>query len=108
MISSSLSLSRYVCIYIYIYIHIHTYLPTYPPTYLPTYLPTYIHTYIHTYMHTYIHTYLVADTWGFNTNGAAAKVASLGRLGEKGTPWHFWEDKMKLTGVPKRSLCKTN
>ena len=23
-------------------------------------------------------------------------------------PWHFWEDKGRLTGVPTRSLCQTN
>ena len=28
------------------------------------------------------------------------------RLGEKGTPWHFWEDKSRLTGVPKKSVKK--
>ena len=28
------------------------------------------------------------------------------QIGEKGTPWHFWGGKSRLTGVPKRSLCK--
>ena len=32
--------------------------------------------------------------------GAAAKVRNFDRLGEKGTPWHFGEDKRRLTGVP--------
>ena len=43
---------------------------------------------------------------GVDTNGAAAKVRSFDRLGEKGTPWHFWEGKNRLTGAPKRSLCQ--
>ena len=25
---------------------------------------------------------------------------------EKGTPWHFWEDQSRLTGVPEKSLCQ--
>ena len=41
-----------------------------------------------------------------NTNGAAAKVTFFDRLGQKGTPWHFWEDKSMLTGGPKKSLCQ--
>ena len=28
------------------------------------------------------------------------------RSGKKGTPWHFWEDTSRLTGVPKRYLCQ--
>ena len=28
------------------------------------------------------------------------------QIGEKGTPWHFWEDHSRLTGVPKKSLCQ--
>ena len=34
-------------------------------------------------------------TNGVNTNGAAAKVMIFDRLGEKGTPWHFCEDKLR-------------
>ena len=30
----------------------------------------------------------------------------MGSTWEKGTPWHFWEDKSRLTGVPKQSLCQ--
>ena len=45
-------------------------------------------------------------TNGVNTNGTAAKVMNFDRLGKKGTPWHFWEDKSRLTGVPKKSLCQ--
>ena len=44
-------------------------------------------------------------TNGVDTNGAAAKVMNFDRL-EEGTPWHFWEDKSRLTGVPKKSLSK--
>ena len=43
---------------------------------------------------------------GVNTNGVAAKVMSFDRFREKGTPCHFWEDKSRLTGVPKKSLLK--
>ena len=39
-------------------------------------------------------------------NGASAEVANFHRLGEKGTPWHFWGDRSRLTGVPKKSLCQ--
>ena len=45
-------------------------------------------------------------TNGVNTNGAAAKVNILFRFGDKGTPWHVWEDKLMLTGVPKKSVKK--
>ena len=42
-------------------------------------------------------------TNGVNTNGRnfdrSWKV-------EKGTPWHRWESKSKLMGVPERSLCQ--
>ena len=43
-------------------------------------------------------------TDGVRTNGAAAKVMNFERWGKRGTPWHFWEDKSSLTGVPKKSL----
>ena len=46
------------------------------------------------------------DAHGVNTNGAAAKVMILDRLGEKDTPWHFGEGKSYLAGVPKKSLCQ--
>ena len=39
-----------------------------------------------------------------NNNGAAAKVMIFDNIGEKDTPWHFREEKRRLTGVPKRSL----
>ena len=32
-------------------------------------------------------------------NGAAAKVTVFDILGKQGTPWHFWEDTIRLTGV---------
>ena len=41
---------------------------------------------------------------GVSTNGAAAKVMDFDRLGQKGTLWHFWEVKSRLTGVPNKSL----
>ena len=47
---------------------------------------------------------LVADKW-VNTNGATVKARILTDW-EKGTPWHFWEYKSRLTGVPKKSLCR--
>ena len=48
-------------------------------------------------------------TWlrtnGVNTNGAAAKVITgFWPIEEKATPWHFWEYKSRLTGVPKKPL----
>ena len=48
--------------------------------------------------------YLVADKWGRHEWGH--KVADFDRLGKKVRPWHFWEDKSRLTGVPKKSLCQ--
>ena len=45
-------------------------------------------------------------TNGVNTNGAAAKVIGVLTWGKTGTPWYFWEDKRRSTGVPKRSLCQ--
>ena len=45
-------------------------------------------------------------TDGVNTNRDAAKVVDFDGLGTKGTPWHFLEDKSRLTGVPKKSLCQ--
>ena len=41
-----------------------------------------------------------------NTNGAAAKVVFFWQIWEIGTPWHFWEDKSRLTGVPKSPSVK--
>ena len=34
------------------------------------------------------------------------KSHELWQIGEKGTPWHFWEHKSRLTGVHKKSLSK--
>ena len=44
-------------------------------------------------------------TTGVDTNGAAANTYFC-QIGEKGTPWHFWEYKSRSTGVPKKSLCQ--
>ena len=41
-----------------------------------------------------------------STSGVTPKVMFCLQLGEKGTPWHFWEYKSRLTGVPKKSLSK--
>ena len=46
-------------------------------------------------------------TNGVNPNRAAAKVMIFDRLGEKGTPWHFWEYESRSTGVPKKFICQT-
>ena len=35
-------------------------------------------------------------TNGVNANGAAAEFMNFDSLGEKGTPWHSWEDKSRL------------
>ena len=54
--------------------------------------------------------YLQRRPWlrtnGVSANGAAAEVMNSDRLGEKGTPWHFWEAESRLTGIPSRSLCQ--
>ena len=48
------------------------------------------------------------DSNGVNTNGVVAKVMMFCQIAEKGTPWHFWEDKSRLRGVTQKSLCQTN
>ena len=49
---------------------------------------------------------LVADKWGQHQWGRC-ESNKFWQIGEKGTPWHyFWEDKSRLTGVPKNSLCQ--
>ena len=45
-------------------------------------------------------------TNGVKPNEAAAEVTNLVRLGEKGAPWHFWEDKHGLS-THKAPLSKT-
>ena len=47
-------------------------------------------------------------TNGVHTNGAAAEGNEFRRIGEKGTPWRFSEDKSRLTRVPKKSLCQNS
>ena len=41
-----------------------------------------------------------AASWG------RCKSNEFWQVGENGTPWHFWEDKSRSTGVPKKSLCQ--
>ena len=48
----------------------------------------------------------VADRWDQHPRGRC-KSNELWQIGEKGTPWHFWEDKSRLTEVPTTSLCET-
>ena len=48
---------------------------------------------------------LVADKRGQHEWGRC-ESNDFWQIGQKGTPWHFWEDKSGLTGVPKRSLCQ--
>ena len=45
-------------------------------------------------------------TNGVNTNGAAAKVMNVDRLGEKVRPGTFGNIKSRLMAVPKTSLCQ--
>ena len=45
-------------------------------------------------------------THGVNTHGAVAKVMFFLQIVEEGSPWHFSEDKSRLTGVPKKSYVK--
>ena len=42
---------------------------------------------------------LVADKWCQH---------KWGRCKSKGAPWYFWENKSRLTGVPKKFLCQKN
>ena len=53
---------------------------------------------------------VVALLWlrtnGVDANAAAAEVMNSDRFGEKGTPWHFWGGKSRLTAEPKKSVCQ--
>ena len=51
--------------------------------------------------------YWVADQLGQHKCGRC-RSNEFSQIGEKGTPWHFWENQSRLTGVPKKSLCQTN
>ena len=48
---------------------------------------------------------LVADRWGQHSWGRC-KSKYFWQIGEKDTPWHFGQDKSRLTRIPKRSLCQ--
>ena len=102
----------YVCIYIYIYMY--TYVCVYTYMYAYIYICTYILSMcIHICIYIYIYITerereTLHNVWlrtnGVNTAGAAANVTNLDRLGKKGTPWHFWEDTSRLTGVQSPSV----
>ena len=47
----------------------------------------------------------VADEWGRH-QGGRCKSNEFRQIGNKGAPWHFWEDNRRLTGVPQKSLCQ--
>ena len=107
-----ISLSLYIYIYIYIYIYRFLGLISGPPLalagsiaiwlrtngviyiyicvcicicmYIYTYLYIYIYIYIYIYTHSYhANSYCAKGTNGVNTNGAAAKVMNLDRLGKR-------------------------
>ena len=42
---------------------------------------------------------------GLGDQGCKQVINSV-RLGEKGTPWHFWQDRSRLTGIPQKYLCQ--
>ena len=48
-----------------------------------------------------------ADKWGRHWWGCC-KSNEFRQLGDKGTAWHFWEDKSRLRGVPNKSLWQNN
>ena len=50
--------------------------------------------------------YSVADKWGRHSWGRC-RSDEFWQIWEKGTPWHFWGDKSRLTGVPKESDCQS-
>ena len=49
----------------------------------------------------------VADKWGQHEWGRC-KSNEFCQIGEKVTPWHFWEDNSSLTGVPNKNPLSTN
>ena len=49
---------------------------------------------------------LVADEWGQHYVMGPLQSNDFCRIGKKDSPWHFWEDKSKLPGEPKKSLCQ--
>ena len=78
-----------------------------------------IHIYIYIYTHIYVHAYIcvyviyiyIIKKDGiipakYYLRGMTGQSIRPGMLGEKGTPWHFSEDKSKLTGVSEKSLSK--
>ena len=70
-------------------------------------MPIYIYIYVYIMrVCVCVYIYIYTNNGVNTTNGAAAKVMNVDRLGQKGTPWHFWEDKSRFTGVPKKSLCQ--
>ena len=106
----SLSLSIYIYIYIYISLpgfnlgasagsrrldrdlvadkwgHIHLYMCMYMYMYVYIYIPLHIYIYIYIYIYTHSYhanSYCAKGTNGVNTNGAAAKVMNLDRLGKR-------------------------
>ena len=121
--------------YIYIYIYIYHYnmytiiITNIHNTYIyicNMYMYIYIYIYIYTgmrvcvYIYIYIYNYLfrpprgwrsleslAVDKNGVSTNESGrCKSNVFWQIGEKGTPWHFWEDESRLTGVPNKSLSK--
>ena len=120
-----------ICIYVYTYIIIYIYIHLYMYMYMCVCMYMY-NTCVYIYIYIYMYTYVVAwlRTNGINTNGASAKVMSFDRLGKKVhiyiyiyiyiyithtcmhlymytyMPWHFWEAKSMLTGLPRKSPCK--
>ena len=52
---------------------------------------------------------LACGQMGRNTSwGRCKRILSLTDLsiGDKGTTWHFCEDKLRFTGVPEKYLCR--
>ena len=49
---------------------------------------------------------LVADKWGQHEWGRC-KSSEFRQIVKKGTPWHFWEDKSRLTEVPQKVPLST-
>ena len=96
----------HICVCICIYIYIERERDT--CIYIYMYTCMYIHIYVYVYVFVYCTIFVQAfpaDKWGQHYWGCC-KSNELWQIGEKGTPWRFWEDKSRLTGVSKKFLCQ--
>ena len=52
------------------------------------------------YIYIYIYIHIIISLW--STLMGPLQSSEFRQIGEKGAPWHFWEDKSRLPGVPQK------